>query len=158
MIELKVTGLDGVLETLQSLPAEIVSKKGGPVKLALAKGARMLRDAAKINLAQAIAQGGEDSTGTTLKNLTTGRGKYSGKGEMYLVRMKRVSYTNAKKGKTTTTRTGSLLEYGSKDQPATPWLRPAASANAQRIVDTVNEDLVRRVNLIVKKLQRENQE
>ena len=156
MLELKVTGLDGALETLQSLPAEIVSKRGGPVKLALAKGARMLRDAAKLRLAQAIAQDGQDSTGTTLANLVATRGKYAGNGELYVVRVRSKRYTNAKGGKTTTTRTASLLEYGSKQQTATPWLRPAASANAQRIVDTVNADLVRRVNMVVKQLQARN--
>lgn len=154
MIELKVTGLDGVLDTLKALPAEVVSKRGGPVKLALAKGARMLRDAAKQRLEQVIAQDGSDTTGATAANLIASRGKYAGRGEKYLVRMRAKSYINAKGGKTTTSRTGNLLEYGSKHQAATPWLRPAAEANAQRIVDTVNADLVRRVNLIVRKLQK----
>ena len=153
-MSLEVSGLDGVLDTLKALPPEIVSKRGGPVKLALAKGARLLRVAAAQNLARVIAQDGADTTGMTLKNLVAGRGKYSGNGEKYVVRVRRKSYTNAKGAKTNTQRSASLLEYGAKDQPATPWLRPAAESNAQRIVDTVNADLVRRVNLIVKKLQR----
>lgn len=157
MIELKVTGLDGVLDTLAALPPEVVSKRGGPVKLALAKGARLLRDAAKINLAQAIAQDGSDTTGTTLKNLIASRGKYQYNGEKYVVRVRKKSYINANGVQTNTARSAQLLEYGSKKQQAIPWMRPAAEANAQRIVDTVNADLVRRVDLIVKKLQRENQ-
>lgn len=156
MIELKVTGLDGVLDTLKALPPEIVSKRGGPVKLALAKGARLLRDAARVNLAAAIAQDGSDTTGTTLKNLVATRGKYSGNGEKYVVRVRKKSYINANGARTNTARSAQLLEYGSKKQQATPWLRPAAEANAQRIVDTVNADLARRVNLIVKKLQAQN--
>jgi membrane carboxypeptidase/penicillin-binding protein PbpC len=51
--------------------------------------------------------------------------------------------------------TANLLEYGSKHQPATPWLRPAAQENAQRIVTTVNADLVRRVERLVTKLARQ---
>ena len=155
-IDLKVTGLDGVLETLKQLPAEIVSKRGGPVKLALAKGARMLRDAAKVAMQQQIDRDGSDSTGETVKALIASRGKYRGRGEKYVVRVRSKSYISARKGKTTTQRNANLLEYGSKSQPATPWLRPTAEANAQRIVDAVNADLVRRVDLIVKKLARSN--
>ena len=36
-VEFKLQGVDGVLATLQSLPAEVVSKRGGPVKAALRK-------------------------------------------------------------------------------------------------------------------------
>ena len=43
-VDVKLTGVAGVLKTLSSLPAEVVSKRGGPVKAALAKGARFLRD------------------------------------------------------------------------------------------------------------------
>ncbi len=155
-MQLNVTGLDGVLETLKQLPAEVVSKRGGPVKLALAKGARMLKDAAKVSLAAAIAADGSDSTGETVKALVAQRGKYRGNGERYVVRVKSKAYVSARKGKTTTIRNANLLEYGSKQQKATPWLRPAAESNAQRIVDAVNSDLVRRVDRIVKKLAREN--
>lgn len=152
LIRLEVSGIDGVLETLKSLPAEVVSKRGGPVKLALAKGARLLRDAAKDNLARAIEQDGSDSTGTLLNSLVARRGKYDGKGELYYVGIKRkVKYRNAHNAETTAMRAGALLEYGGKKQAATPWLVPAARANAQKIIDTVSADLVRRVNLIVKK-------
>lgn len=54
-VEMKISGVDGVLNTLRSLPSEIVSKRGGPVKLALAKGARFLRDKEKAALRSAIA-------------------------------------------------------------------------------------------------------
>ena len=156
LMQLNVTGLDGVLTTLTQLPASVVSKRGGPVKLALAKGARMLKDAAKVTLTAAIAADGSDSTGETVKALVAQRGKYRGNGERYVVRVKSKAYVSARKGKTTTIRTGNLLEYGSKQQRATPWLRPAAEANAQRIVDTVNSDLVQRVNQIVTNLARAN--
>ena len=155
---LRVEGLDGVIAVLQSLPAEVVSKKGGPVKLALAKGARMLRDAARLKMAEAIAQNGSDSTGTTLASLVATRGRIGGglKGEKYLLRVKKRDFINARGIKTSTLMTANLLEYGSKHQPATPWLRPVAQENAQRIVTTVNADMVRRVDLLVNKLARQN--
>jgi len=157
-VQLKVTGMEGVLETLKSLPAEVVSKRGGPVKLSLAKGARMLRDAAKVQLAQSIAINGSDSTGTTVKSVIATRGKVGAgfNGEKYLVRVKNTTFLSASGKKVSTLMTANLLEWGSKHQSATPWLRPAAQANAQRIVDTVSADLVRRVNLIVKKLAIQN--
>jgi hypothetical protein len=49
-VEIQLTGLDGVLATLQSLPAEVVSKRGGPVKAALRKGALVILKAEKANL------------------------------------------------------------------------------------------------------------
>jgi len=51
---------------------------------------------------------------------------------------------------------GKFLEYGSKHQAAHPWLRPAAEANAQRIVDTVNTELLARVDRLVKAIARAN--
>lgn len=62
-VEVNLRGVEGVIATLKSLPPEIVSKRGGPVKLALAKGARLIRDEAKKNLRRAIAMNGDESTG-----------------------------------------------------------------------------------------------
>ncbi len=53
--EVKISGIDGVLALLQQLPAEVVSKKGGPVKAALRKGARVILAAAQANLKMVTA-------------------------------------------------------------------------------------------------------
>lgn len=74
-VEVKLSGVDGVLDLLKSLPPEVVSKRGGPVKLALAKGARLIRDAARQNLRAAIAENGDESTGLLLQNVISSRGK-----------------------------------------------------------------------------------
>lgn len=153
-VEVKLSGVDGVLQTLQSLPAEIVSKRGGPVKSALGKGARFLRDRAKENLKAAIALHGDESTGLLLANVIASRGKapMSGKGERYLVRVKRKSYPK-KGGETVTTlKTANLLEYGSEHQPATPWLRPAVIQNGQQTIDVISQELLRRIDKVVKDL------
>lgn len=156
-MEFKLTGMEGVLNTLKNLPPEVVSKRGGPVKLALAKGARKLRDAARVNLAQAIAQGGARTTGMTEKSVIASRGKAprGGNGERHLVRVKKGTFTNADGFPTSTLMTANLLEYGSRHQPATPWLRPAARANAEAIIHLVSEDLVKRVEKIVAKLAKQ---
>lgn len=157
-VEFNISGLDGVLATLRSLPPEIVSKRGGPVKLALAKGARVIRDEAKGNLKAAIASGGDEATGLLEKNVIASRGKppTSGKGERYLVRVKRRSYPKKGGKPVTTLKTAHLLEYGSAHQPATPWLRPAFQAKAREAIDVTVKDLNRRIALVVKKLAAQN--
>lgn len=159
--EMKLSGMDGVLSTLQSLPAEVVSKRGGPVKLALAKGARLIRDQAKENLRAQIAFNGDESTGLLEKNVIVSRGKpiFGSKGERYLVRVRRKTYPSRKvrrRDVVTTRKTASLLEYGSTHQPATPWLRPAVQQKAQTAIAVITEDLNRRIEITVKKLAAQN--
>ncbi len=157
-VELQIHGIDGVLSTLEALPAEVVSKRGGPVKLALAKGARLLRDQAKDNFRRSVAQGGADSTETTVESIVASRGKapVGTKGERQLVRVKRRSYINAKGAKTTTLRAAQLMEYGSAAQPARPWLRPAVQRRGSQIIDVVSEDLLKRLDQITKRLAAQN--
>lgn len=157
-VELKLHGLDGVLETLQALPAEVVSKRGGPVKLALAKGARLLRDEAKKNIARAIAIDGSDSTGTTQESIIATRGKpiFGSKGERYLVRIKRKQFINRHGSKTNTRLTARTLEYGNSQQAATPWLRPSVQRRGAQVIDVVTEDLLKRLDRVVAKLAAQN--
>ena len=163
-IEMKLSGADGLLKTLQSLPPEIVSKRGGPVKLALAKGARIIRDQAKQNLRSEMADSA-DSTGLLEKNIIASRGKqmFGSKGERYLVRVRRKAYDQGKLGRrekagkrVTTHKTASLLEYGSKRQPATPWLRPAVRQKGAETISAITADLDRRIQKVVRDLARKN--
>jgi HK97 gp10 family phage protein len=160
-VEMNLTGLNGVLETLKSLPPEVVSKRGGPVKSALRKAAVVILKQAQANLqvstSNADDEGKQYSTGLLLKNLVVTRGKAprSGKGERYLVRVRRKSYN--RKGKTVTTlATANLLEYGSSQQTAEPWLRPAFNAKAAEAVKTAETELVKAIDRVVKKLAQQN--
>lgn len=160
-MEMNIRGLDGVLETLQSLPKEIVSKRGGPVKLALAKGARFMRDRAKENLRRAIAQGPTTaSTQGTENSIISSRGKqpFGGRGERYLVRVKRRDFINAHGYRTNPRMTANLMEYGAPagNQPARPWLRPVVREHGEEVINLVSADLKRRVDLAVKELARQN--
>jgi len=156
--EFSITGIPGIVRTLNSLPAEIVSKKGGPVKLALAKAARLVRDEAKSNLQRSIELRGADSTGTTVRSVIASRGKApsDGNGERYLVRVKKRSFVNARGQKTSTLLTANLMEWGSGHQPATPWLRPAVTSKGQEAIDVMVTDLSRRIDLIVRQLAAKN--
>ena len=164
-VEISVHGLRGVLEMLKSLPPEIVSKRGGPVKRALAKGARVIREQAALNLRTAIDRNGSVSTGLLEKNLVVTRGKQptGTKGERYLVRVRRKAYDGEKltrrqkAGKRVTThKTASLLEYGSSHQQATPWLRPAVQQRGGEAINVITSDLRRSIDLAVKKSAQQN--
>jgi HK97 gp10 family phage protein len=157
--EIDIKGVDGVIATLRSLPPEVVSKRGGPVKLALAKGARMLRDAAKRNLVASMSTD-DDYQNTQLleKNVIASRGKppMSGRGERYLVRVKRKTYPGRDGKPVTTHKTAHLKEYGSSHQPATPWLRPAVQQHGRAVIEVIVADLLRRLDVVVRKLASQN--
>lgn len=160
-VEMQLKGMDGVLDTLRSLPAEVVSKRGGPVKLALAKGARFMRDRAKENLRRSIAQGPTTATTQGTENsIISSRGKqpFGGRGERYLVRVKRRDFINAHGYRTNPRMTANLMEYGAPagNQPARPWLRPVVRENGQEVINMVTTDLRRRIDLVVKKLAAKN--
>lgn len=157
---LELKGIDGVLRTLEQLPPEVVSKAGGPVKRALRKGALVLLQEAALNLARAtdnLSTDDQDNTGLLLSALVATRGKApsGGNGERYLVRVRKLKYNRP--GPDTNTRaTASWLEYGSEKQPAEPWLRPAFAAKAQQAIQTVETELVKDVDRVVRRLARQN--
>ena len=162
-VELQLSGVDGVLATLQSLPAEVVSKRGGPVRKALRKGAVVIHRAAKANLQRATssqtASGEQESTGLLIKNLVISRGKAptTGKGERQLVRVRRKVYLGRRGSKPTTTlKTAQILEYGSEKQPAEPWLRPAFHARAREAITTIERETIAEIDKVVKKLAAQN--
>jgi len=161
MAEVRITGLDGVLATLKSLPPEIVSKRGGPVRAALRKAAVVIQKQEIANLLAATSNAPSYSTGLLAKNIVVTRGKapFSGNGERYLVRVKRRTYPReaGQKGKPVTTlATANLLEYGSSTQPAEPFIRPAVMAKGQQAVDTFVSSLNKSIASIVKKLAAKN--
>ncbi len=161
-VEMRLSGLDGVLDTLKSLPPEIVSKRGGPVKAALRKGANVILKQEKANLQAALAntsdEGKRYSTGLLLKNLVVTRGKAptSGNGERYLVRVRRKSYPRKGGKAVTTLKTAQILEYGSSKQPAEPWIRPAFAAKAREAIDVTVAELLKGIDRIVAKLAAQN--
>jgi HK97 gp10 family phage protein len=155
-MEMQLSGVDGILKTLKSLPAEVVSKRGGPVKLALAKGARLLRNEVKKNLRAVIDS--DESTGLLEKNIIASRGKQptGGNGERYLVRVKRRTYVDREGKPVTTLKTANILEYGSEKQTAKPFIRPAAISKASQTINVVTTDLKKRLDKVVKDLARVN--
>lgn len=121
------------LEILKALPAELVSKRGGPIRRALRKACGVFLRHEKVNLQRIIdetkaRQGGEtQSIGLIMKSLRVTRGKppLSGKGERYLVRVLPNLYPRRTTEKVLTLKSAELLEYGREGQPPRPWVRKA---------------------------------
>jgi HK97 gp10 family phage protein len=149
-------GLDDVLRKLKALPPAIVSKRGGPVKSALRKGAKVIGDAAQENI-RAIVQKPEESgyvsTDTLAKSVAVSRDprpQKSGANERYRVHLRKRQYPDGTK----TIATGRYLEFGTEQRPPTPWLLPAFMAKRQQALDTVVSELTKGIERIVRKLSR----
>lgn len=160
-LTMNVTGLKGVYETLGSMPQEFVEKRGGPVKLALKKGALFIRDEEKRRLQALINEmGWNDTTGLLMKNIIASRGKRingSVKGERYIVRVKRKIYAGRQGKPVTTLKTAQIFEYGSVHQPPRPFIRPAFQKTAQQAIQIISEDLVKRIDREMRRMAKKNE-
>lgn len=170
--ELDVKGLSGLLKTLQELPTEVVSKRGGPVKLALKKAAYVIRDEeSKRFQALVNEKGTNETTGLLNKSIIVKRGRpqVGENGEKYIVTFKRYVYAKSvisqlkKLGKSgggdtvTTRKTAQLFEWGSSHQPPRKFILPAFHAKAGEALDVFQSELKRRLDVIVTKLAKQNQ-
>lgn len=160
MAELQyVKGLEGILETLKRLPPEIVSKRGGPVRVAARKATVVFQKEAQSNVRQIVEEPNadgrpSDSTGTLEKAIIVSRKKPSPgfRGERYHVRVKRGA-TNPNTG-VTANKYGGILEFGYEDMPAKSWLRKAFDAKKQESLDVFVGEIRKRVEAAVKKARK----
>lgn len=161
-VTVKLEGLKGVLDTLKSLPPELVSKNGGPVRLAARKALVPMREDAKANVRSIVAEPNKDglpseSTGLLEQNIVISRAKPRQNGERFLLRVRRKAYPKEGAGKTVTTpQVGRLLEYGTEKMVAHPWLRPAYEKNREGALHIFTAELNKGIARIVKKLARQN--
>lgn len=163
--EFKLQGLDGVLHVLQQLPPEVAAKRGGPVLAALRKGAKVIRDQARINLDASIAAPGK--TGVTVATGFTGRHVVSqrrpwreqGRGERVVVTVRDKNHPAGGRYKSgRRIRTADLaryFEYGSVTQAPLPWLVPAFKARAREAIAVIERETWAAVQRAVKKLARQ---
>lgn len=146
-----IKGLDETLRALQALPREVVSKRGGPVRAALRKGAKVIQQEEVSRLRASLDP---EASGLLADNVVVTRGKEptGGRGERYLVRIKRRVYAGRSGEVTTTLKTAQLKEYGSEKQAAEPFIVPAFNAKARTAIDTTVTALNRSIATIAKKL------
>lgn len=164
-LDVDLKGLDGVLETLKRLPPEVVSRRGGPVLFALRKGANVIRNQARTNLQASIDAPGKTgitiSTGFTVKNVVAKRRKIwgGGKGERMVITVNPKPHPIGHTIKDRPLRANDIafmMEHGTSKQDALPWLRPAFEAKKEEALRTVETELVKKVNQIIKKLSAKN--
>lgn len=162
-VNFKIEGLQGVLKTLQSLPPEVVSKRGGPVRAALRKAAVVIQKQEIENLRTIIATPNKDGTnkssGLLEKNIVVTRGRLGGgiNGERYLVRIRTKSYpVKGTSEKVVTSQIARLLEYGTEMRKPYPFIRPAFELKKQEATDTFVSELNKGIERILKKLEKQN--
>ena len=150
----QLKGADLFLTKLRLMPKEIVSKRGGPIKSALRRGALVIALQAQENIRNITARPDEDgyvSTGTLAASVVVRRDprpQRSGANERYRILVARRRYPD---GKTRTVATGRYLEYGTEHRAPTPWLTPAYFSKRQEALDTVIEELRRSIDRYWKK-------
>jgi HK97 gp10 family phage protein len=158
-----VQGLDGLLDALKALPPEIASKNGGPARAALAKGAKIIRDDARIRAPK--------DTGATAANIVMkrdGRPDRFGVNERYTVGVRGGSlstYSNTKRNrrkgvvgkkyeKQSSTYYWRFKEFGTEKMAATPFMRPAFESNQARAMAAITDTLAKGIERAAKKVSR----
>lgn len=160
--EFKVVGLEGVMRTLQQLPAEVVSKRGGPVRSALQKAAKLMQTGVQANVQKIIDQPNLDglnvSTGLLKNNIVTKRGRLAGgeKGELYSVRVRNKRYPAERGAAGSTAQVARLLESGTERRDPMPIFRPAFEQYRGQVVALFVSELNKKLAAITKKLARQN--
>lgn len=149
-----VEGLDQLLRRLKAFPKEM-SVKGGPVRVGVQKAAAVIRDQAKINLAQAIAKADKTdlyvSTGTLNKSVRAYRAKANAreKGETYHVGVpRRLKYPEGIKVRTI----GAIFEYGSVKFRPIRWMLPAFESKKGQALQVMIEETEKGIARIERKL------
>ena len=158
-----IEGLRGTLDMLKRLPPELVSKSGGPVKLALKKAAEVLRDAARDNVQRIIDTPNADglpskSVGLLKKSIVAARGKMPPglKGERYSVRIrKNQKYPDTRGEDLTAAQIGRQLEFGTEKRAPMPWLRPAFDEKKEAATLTFVSEVNRRGQALIDKLDKQ---
>lgn len=148
-----IHGLADILATLKALPPEIVSKRGGPVRVALRKAAVVVQKEYKANIDR-IATEGEtnESTGTLKKAIIVSRKKPGNfKGERFWLRLKR----GAKNAKGASVNTyGGVLEFGDQRIPAKAPMRKAWEAKKVEALNTFVEQMPKAIEAAVKRARK----
>ncbi|UXC34782.1 hypothetical protein [Cupriavidus gilardii] len=155
-------GLDDVLRKLQSLPPEIVSKRGGPVKSGLRKGATVVRDEWRAQVQRIIDAPNKDeipskSTGLLQKSIIATRNprpQQLGANEAYRVRIKSATYPATFGKNVTAYGVGRMLEVGTERRAPMPWAVPGFMASREQALNTVVTEINRAIQRVIRKMEK----
>lgn len=158
-VEVFIEGLDNVVERLQKLPPNMVSRNGGIVLKSLRKGATTIKKSARSNLEQSIRNAGKTGisygTGFTEKKIVIKRRRMRGKGERVVVTVRPDPHPNQNKYRNRIIQANDIafmMEHGTSKQPAEPWLRPAFNAQKENATKVVKDELLLQLDMLEKKL------
>lgn len=164
--QVRVEGLSELLRTLQRLPAAVASKNGGPVRSALWRSAKVIRDAA--------IQKAPLRTGALRKAIFVYRDRSpqaDGVAERYLIGVRKVRLSK-KERKQLRAMMGEMraagiearvvavegdpyywrfLEFGTAKMPAKPFLRPAMEQHRGHALDVFRVQFMKNVATAVKR-------
>lgn len=144
--EFKIQGdLDGILRTLRTLP-EKLQQKG--MRSAGTKAMRIVRDAAR----EGAKRIDDPVTGSNIAaNIVTRNNAKAGRREGGVVTMVGVMGGAQPKKGTQDTGHWRFVEFGTSQQRAQPFMRPALADNVQRVTDTYVDSLQKELAKIVAK-------
>lgn len=148
-----VQGLDELLKTLKALPPEIVSKRGGPVRVALRKAAVVVQKEYQTNI-DALVNEGEtnESTGAWRNAVIVSRKKPGNfKGERFWLRLRRSAKNE--KGVPVNTYAG-VNEFGDERIPAKAPMRRAWEAKKYEALSTFMAEMPKAIDAAVKRASR----
>ena len=132
----RIEGVDDLLTAMKRLPPELISKKGGPCKLAMKAGATVIRDEAKARVAVGHQPGDDVHVRDNIIVSRDPRPRASGADvtERFVVRVKRKKQ-DPKLGPGT--KNWGALEFGNEHQAARPFLRPAFEAKKEQALAVI---------------------
>jgi hypothetical protein len=162
MAELKhVKGLDGLLDTLKSLPPEIVSKGGGPVRASARKAVAVFQGAYRENIRAIVDEPNRDGStpgnSETLEKaaiISRRKPRPGFKGEIFSLRIKRGA--KAPNGQTAN-KYGGVLEFGYEGVPAKAPMRRAFEAKKGESLETFVNEMKRRTDAAIKRARKGRQ-
>lgn len=166
---IRVEGLEGVLQTLRELPAEISQKNGGPIRAALRKAGRIIQKQAQQNVQAIIDEPNKDgrfvSTGLAKKSVILKRTRplNGAKGEAFVVSVRRVPYPGLRikrKGRREADLRANdvlfMLEAGTELRRPMPWIRPAFESRKAEAVQVFVRDIPVAIDRAVQRLAQRN--
>ena len=156
-------GVDDLLAKLKSLPPEIVSKRGGPVKSGLRKGAVVIQRAAREKIRSIVQQPDGDgyvSTDLLAQSVVVRRDanpQRAGANERYRVLISRgrkfiYPETLNESAEIRTIMTARYLEFGTEQRAPTPWMTPAYFESRQDALNTTITEIQKGVDRIIRRL------
>lgn len=179
----EIEGLGELLRTLQALPKEIVSVKGGPVRVGLRAAGKVWQRAAQANIDRIVAEPNKDgrpsvSSGTLKKAVIVSRDPNphrSKANERVLVRLRKkdrapngqsvhayggslefgsIRQRNAKGKRMTARQKLAYLEHGGESVQAKPWLRPVVPEKSAEALNVFIAETRKAIDRAVKKARR----